>query len=60
MSKARLEIRQAQPSDIAEIAELGTKVYVDFSPYPPSALRGQLNNYPEGCFVALLDEKIIG
>lgn len=60
MSKARLEVRQAQPSDIPEIAALAAKVYVDFSPYPASALRGQVNNYPEGCFVALLDDQLIG
>jgi len=60
MSKARLEVRQAQPSDINEIAALASKVYADFAPYSVSALRGQVNNYPKGCFVALLDGQLIG
>lgn len=59
-SKARLEIRQATPADVTAIAALANRVYVDFNEYSQSALRGQVNNYPEGCFVALLDDKLIG
>ena len=60
MTKARLEVRQAQIGDIRRIAALAKRVYEDFAPYTQSEIRGQLNNYPEGCFVALLDDKLIG
>jgi len=59
-SKARLEVRQAKTSDIAAIARLAKRVYEEFAPYTQSEIRGQLNNYPDGCFVALLDGKVIG
>lgn len=60
MSKARLEIRQAQTSDIKEIGALVQRVYDDQAPYPQRKLVGQLNNYPEGCFVAVLDGNLVG
>lgn len=60
MTKARLEIRQAESGDIAAIAAMAKRVYDDFAPYTRSEIRGQLNNYPEGCFIAKLDDKIVG
>ena len=60
MTKARLEIRQAESGDIASISALARRVYDDFVPYTRSEIRGQLNNYPEGCFVAILDGKLVG
>ncbi|GGD54280.1 GNAT family N-acetyltransferase [Erythrobacter arachoides] len=60
MTKARLEIRQAEIADVRRIAALAKRVYEDFAPYTASEIRGQINNYPEGCFVALLDAKLIG
>jgi len=60
MTKARLEIRQAETSDIPRIAALAKRVYEDFAPYTRSEIRGQLNNYPDGCFVAILDDKLVG
>lgn len=60
MSKARLEIRQARPSDVVSIAALVRRAYDDLPPYTRSELRGQLNNYPEGCFVAVLDGTLVG
>lgn len=60
MSKARLEIRQAEIGDISRIAALAKRVYDEFVPYTRSEIRGQLNNYSEGCFVAILDNVLVG
>ncbi len=60
MTKPRLEIRSAKPADVRAIAALAKRVYVDFLPYTQSEIRGQINNFPDGCFVAVLDGKVIG
>lgn len=60
MTKARLEIRQAKLGDVRSIADLVRRAYVDLPPYTHGEIRGQLNNYPEGCFVAKLDGKLVG
>ena len=59
-ARARLEIRQAKLSDVRAIADLVRRVYDDMPAYTHGEIRGQLNNYPEGCFVAKLDGKLVG
>lgn len=59
MSKARLEVRQAVPGDVIRIAALVKRAYDDLAPYTRSEIRGQLNNYPQGCFVAIMDGKLV-
>ncbi|MGI8943989.1 MAG: GNAT family N-acetyltransferase [Qipengyuania sp.] len=59
-SKARLEIRQAESSDVRAIADLVRRAYDDLPAYTHGEIRGQLNNYPRGCFVAKLDGKLVG
>ncbi|AKM09655.1 bifunctional GNAT family N-acetyltransferase/carbon-nitrogen hydrolase family protein [Croceicoccus naphthovorans] len=59
-SKARLEVRQAKATDVSAIAALIRRVYIDLPPYTFGEIRGQLNNYPEGCFIAKLDGKLVG
>lgn len=59
-SKARLELRQAQPGDASRIAALVRRAYDDLPAYSLGEIRGQLNNFPEGCFVAILDGKLVG
>ena len=59
-TKARLEVRQAKASDVRAIADLVRRAYDDLPPYTHGELRGQINNYPEGCFVAKLDGKLVG
>lgn len=59
-SQARLEIRQAKAKDAREIADLVRRAYDDLPAYTLGEIRGQLNNYPEGCFVARLDGKVVG
>jgi predicted amidohydrolase/ribosomal protein S18 acetylase RimI-like enzyme len=57
---ARLEVRQAKPSDVSAIAALIRRAYTDLPPYTYGEIRGQMNNYAEGCFVAKLDGKLVG
>lgn len=59
-TKARLEIRQAKPKDVRAIADLVRRAYDELPAYTHGEIRGQLNNYPEGCFIAKLDGKLVG
>ena len=59
-TKARLEIRQAKSKDVREIADLVRRAYDDLPAYTQGEIRGQINNYPEGCFIARLDGTIVG
>lgn len=58
--KRRLEIRNARPKDVRGIAALVRRVYEDMPAYTHGEIRGQINNFPEGCFVALLDDEVVG
>ncbi|MGB3472985.1 MAG: GNAT family N-acetyltransferase [Erythrobacter sp.] len=59
-SKARLEVRQAKLRDVRAIGDLVRRAYDDLPAYTQGEIRGQINNYPDGCFVAKLDGKIVG
>lgn len=59
-TKARLEIRQAKAKDVRAIADLVRRAYDELPAYTHGEIRGQLNNYPEGCFIAKLDGKLVG
>ena len=59
-SKPRLEIRQAKLKDVRAIGELVRRAYDDLPAYTQGEIRGQINNYPEGCFVALFDGEVVG
>jgi predicted amidohydrolase/GNAT superfamily N-acetyltransferase len=59
-TKARLEVRQAQVGDVSRIAALVRRAYDDLPAYSLGEIRGQLNNFPEGCFVAILDGTLVG
>lgn len=56
----KLYTRQAEAGDASAIASLSKRVYKDSIPYSPAHIRGQINNYPEGVFVAVYDDKIVG
>lgn len=60
MTKARLEIRQADIADISAIADLVNRAYDSMPSYKQGQIRGHLNNFGEGCFVALLDGILVG
>lgn len=58
--KPRLEVRQARQGDVRGIAALVRRAYDDLPAYTYGEIRGQLNNFPEGCFVAVLDGRVVG
>ncbi|HEY9554334.1 GNAT family N-acetyltransferase [Allosphingosinicella sp.] len=59
--KAKLEVRLARPADAAGIVALVERVYADrMSGYSRDMIRAQINNYPEGQFVALYEGTIVG
>lgn len=59
-NKAKLIIRLARAKDINEIIKLGDLVYPNMPPYTRPMLKGQLNAFPEGQFLAEYDGKIVG
>ena len=59
-TKARLEVRPAGPADVEGIIDLVRRSYDDLPTYSAGEIRGQINNFPEGCFVAILDDRIVG
>jgi predicted amidohydrolase/ribosomal protein S18 acetylase RimI-like enzyme len=56
----KLLIRQAHLSDIPGILELTAAVYTSMPPYQPGHIRGQINHYNEGAFVAIYENRIVG
>lgn len=59
-TKARLEVRQAEIGEAQAIADLVHRSYTDLPGYTAAEIRAQLNNYPQGCFVAVLDDRVVG
>ncbi|MGQ0589092.1 MAG: nitrilase-related carbon-nitrogen hydrolase [Sphingosinicella sp.] len=58
--KAKLEVRQAGPGDVDGIVDLVDRAYDRISGYSRGMIRGQVNNFPEGQWVALYDGRISG
>ncbi len=58
--KARLEVRQAKLADVRAIGDLVRRAYADLPAYTQGEIRGQINNYPDGCFIAKLDGTLVG
>jgi predicted amidohydrolase/GNAT superfamily N-acetyltransferase len=56
----RLVVRPATLDDIEAIRALCAKVYPDVPPYSGAHLRGQMQNFREGQFVALYDGRVVG
>ena len=59
---SRLQVRNARHQDIPEIADLTSRAYAGTGMfgYSQGALKGQLNSFPEGQFVVLADDKLVG
>ena len=55
---ARLKVREAGLEDVPAISKLVERVYPGMPPYPDAMLRGQINAFPEGVWVAELGEDI--
>ncbi len=60
MKNEKLVIRNATMADVKAILDLTEKVYSGMPPYPLDMIRGQINHYSEGHFVAQLGDKIVG
>lgn len=60
MNKKNLLVRNAVISDVKRIQGLIEKVYQDLPPYSLDMLRGQINSFPEGHFIALYGDKVVG
>ncbi len=59
-STARLTIRPATQPDVAAIIALIARVYPGFANYSPGMVRGHINNFPEGQFVAIYEGEVVG
>jgi predicted amidohydrolase/GNAT superfamily N-acetyltransferase len=59
-SPATLEVRIAVPDDVPGILALISRAYPGIENYSAGQLSGQINNFPEGQFVAVLDGAIVG
>lgn len=59
-TKARLEVRNAVAGDARGIIALIDRVYPGMTSYSLGMIRGQINNFPDGQFVAVYDKKIVG
>ena len=59
-TKAKLVIRPATQADAPAIIRLSGKVYGKTEAYTQAQIRGQINNFPDGQFVAEYEGKIVG
>lgn len=57
---SRLEVRPARPADIPGILDLVGRVYPEMGTYSAGVVRGQINNFPQGQFVAVFESRIVG
>jgi len=57
---AKLVIRPARIADVPAIARLSVKVYGRADAFTSAEVRGQINNFPEGQFVAEYEGAIVG
>ena len=55
-----LFIRNAEFGDIDQIVNLAQRVYKEMPAYSDAQIRGHLNRFPEGQFVAVHHERIVG
>ena len=60
--ESKLTIRNATPMDVSGICDLTRRVYQGsgMQGYPHGAVRGQINHFPQGQFVVLVDDKVVG
>lgn len=56
----KLFIRNAEQKDVPEIIHLAEKSYNGMPPYPERMISAQISHFPEGHFVAVYNNKIVG
>ncbi len=60
IKKARLIIRNATLKDVPGICRLDKAVYPDWLPWDMACINSQITRYPEGQFIALFDNEVVG
>ncbi len=58
-SDIHIEVRNANFKDIDAIIELVKKVYKTMPSYKREMIRGQISHFKDGCFVVLVNDKIV-
>jgi predicted amidohydrolase/ribosomal protein S18 acetylase RimI-like enzyme len=56
----KLIVRRATADDVDGIITLVASAYPTMSPYSRGMVRGQINAFPEGVFVATYDDEVVG
>lgn len=59
-NKPKLYLRCANLNDVPEIIKLVEKSYQGMPPYPERMIAAQISHFPEGHFVAIYNNKIVG
>ncbi|RLQ87614.1 bifunctional GNAT family N-acetyltransferase/carbon-nitrogen hydrolase family protein [Notoacmeibacter ruber] len=59
-TKAKLQIRNATAADIDALVELSKRVYPVETPYTRGMIRGHINTFARGQFVATYEGKVVG
>ncbi|HEY0011319.1 MAG TPA: GNAT family N-acetyltransferase [Allosphingosinicella sp.] len=59
-SPAKLDVRLAAPADVPGILALISRAYPGIENYSHGQILGQINNFPEGQFVAAYEGEIVG
>jgi predicted amidohydrolase/GNAT superfamily N-acetyltransferase len=59
-SKPKLVVRKARLKDVKRIFKLGVKIYGEEYALSPNMIIGQINNFPDGQFVVLYEDEVVG
>lgn len=59
-TRPKLIVRNAELPDVADIAALSRRVYGEKEASSEDEIRGQINNFPEGQFVAEYEDRLVG
>ncbi len=59
-TKAKLILRNAEPADAMKIVRLSSRIYGKGEGYTAAQIRGQINNFPDGQYVAEYEGRIVG
>ncbi|MDH5694811.1 MAG: carbon-nitrogen hydrolase, partial [Gammaproteobacteria bacterium] len=59
---SKLLLRTAKIEDVEAISLLSARAYQNsgMNGYLEDSIRGQINNFPQGQFVVLVDDKVVG
>jgi len=60
LERARLTVRRATLEDVAAIADLSRRIYHPQTGLNAQMVRGEINNFPDGQFVAVFEGRIVG